>query len=105
MSLRKLFLTAMLTFAAVNHMAQAEGILNGLFSNGIEGWSSVGDVTGVSTNGFTYVRMEESFVLRNANGDDTTEFDRARPRASRSRLFQEFVVPVGAPCAYALPPW
>jgi len=70
---------------------RADGVLNGLFSNGLDGWQHVGDVTGVSTNGYTYVRFQETF---DATPDDPN--DDRRPVASRSRLFQEFTVPADA---------
>lgn len=91
MNSRIWLVTAMLAFAATSRTSVADGLANGLFSIGLNGWQHVGDVTGVSTNGYTYVRLQETFE---PTPDDPN--DERRPVASRSRLFQEFTVPADA---------
>lgn len=91
MNSRIWLVTAILAFAATSRTSESDGLANGLFSNGLDGWEHVGDVTGVSTSGFTYVRLQKTFE---ATPDDPD--DMRRPKASRSRLFQEFTVPANA---------
>jgi hypothetical protein len=91
MNVQSKVLIKALAIAVLHHSSRAEGILNGLFSDGLQGWEHVGDVTGVSTNGYTYVRLQETFE---ATPDDPN--GERRPVASRSRLFQEFIVPSDA---------
>jgi hypothetical protein len=69
-------------------MARADGIQNGLFTEDLAGWNTIGDVIYQNVSaGAGYVRLEETFV------DADEQDDPVKPVASRSVLSQTFTLP------------